>query len=166
LSIPVPPTVPPDAHLIYRRYLSAVVLNSLSHADAAGLHPTDMYALNILALDAPLTAGALAERTGLTTGATTRLIDRLEQGGYVRRVPDPGDRRRILIEVVDDAMFDADDLFGPARRRVGEVFARFDAGQLAVLFDYFEQAASAFLQATQEAREIRQNAAKRPRQQR
>jgi DNA-binding MarR family transcriptional regulator len=148
VSIPVPS----DAHAVYRRYLSAVVLNSLAHAEAAGLHPTDLYALNLLALDAPLTAGVLAERTGLTSGATTRLIDRLERRGHVRRVVDPGDRRRILIDVVPPAEAGADDVFGPARRRIAEVFAGFTAEQVEVLFAYFDRAATAFQEATEETR--------------
>jgi DNA-binding Lrp family transcriptional regulator len=149
VSIPVPP----DAHAVYRRYLSAVVLNSLTHADAAGLHPTDLYALNILELSGSMTAGALAEQTGLTTGATTRLIDRLEQHGHVRRVADSADRRRILIKAVPDPTFDAGDTFGPARRRLAEVFARYNAEQLKILFDYFEHAAAAFQKATEETRQ-------------
>jgi DNA-binding MarR family transcriptional regulator len=149
VSIPVPP----DAHAVYRRYLSAVVLNSLAHADAAGLHPTDLYALNILELSGSLTAGALAEQAGLTTGATTRLIDRLEQHGHVHRVADPADRRRILVEAVRNPTSDADDTFGPARRRLAEVFARYSADQLKILFDYFEQASAAFQKATEETRQ-------------
>lgn len=149
MSIPMPP----DAHAVYRRYLSAVVLNSLAHADMAGLHPTDLYALNTLELSGSLTAGALAEQTGLTTGATTRLIDRLERGGYVRRVADPTDRRRIVIEAVPDRTFDADDIFGPARRRLAEVFASYNADQLKILLDYFERAAAAFQKATEESRQ-------------
>ena len=46
----------------------------------------------------PITAGELAERTGLTTGAITGVIDRLEKAGFVRRVKDPDDRRRVIIE--------------------------------------------------------------------
>jgi DNA-binding MarR family transcriptional regulator len=149
VSIPAPP----DAHAVYRRYLSAVVLKSLAHADAAGLHPTDLYALNILELSGSLTAGALAEQTGLTTGAATRLIDRLEQHGHVRRVADPTDRRRILVETVADATSDSDDTFGPARRRLAEVFARYSPDQLKILFDYFEHASAAFQKATEETRQ-------------
>jgi DNA-binding MarR family transcriptional regulator len=145
--------VPLDAHAVYRRYIGSVVLNSLAYADAVGLHPTDLYALNVLELSGPLTAGALAQQIGLTTGATTRLIDRLEQRGHARRVTDSADRRRILIEVVAELTFDADDTFAPARRRLAEVFARYDADQLKILFDYFERAAAAFQKATEETRQ-------------
>lgn len=77
-----------------------------SHALAArvGLNPTDLEALEILLRDGPLPAGRLAEVTGLTTGAITGVVDRLERKGYVRRRPDPGDRRRVMIEVEHPAV--------------------------------------------------------------
>ena len=146
------PTTPRDAQATFRRYLSAVVLNSLAHAEAIGLHPTDLYALNLLELDAPLSAGALADRTGLSTGATTRLVDRLEKAGHVRRTPDPSDRRRILIDVADDGPLATDESFAVSRRRVGEVLAQFDEREREVLLTYFERAAVAFQEATDEVR--------------
>ncbi len=62
------PSVRQDPGAVYRRYLSAVVLHGQAAAEAVGLNPTDLYALNLLALSGPLTSGELAERTGLTTG--------------------------------------------------------------------------------------------------
>ena len=61
-----------------------------------GLSESDVEALEVLLDSGAATAGRLSELMGLTTGAVTRVIDRLEQAGYVRRVPDPGDRRRVL----------------------------------------------------------------------
>lgn len=153
--MPVP--VPPDAHAVYRRYLSAVILNSLAHADVAGLHPTDLYALNVLELNGMMTAGELAEQTGLTTGATTRLVDRLVHGGYVRRTIDTADRRRIIIEAIPDPDFASADTFAPARRRVAEVFARYDADQIEILLDYFRHATAALQAATNETRRSARN---------
>lgn len=65
---------------IFRRYESAVVLHAQAGAKAVGLGATDLYALNILELNGSMTPGELGTRTGLTTGPTTRLIDRLEAG--------------------------------------------------------------------------------------
>src|SRR6266545_2986227 len=96
LLIAVP--TPPDASRAYRRYLSAVLLHGHASAKACDLHATDLYALNILELAGPMTPGELGTRTGLTTGPTTRLVDRLEAAGYVRRAPDPGDRRKVIVE--------------------------------------------------------------------
>ena len=82
----------------YRRYLASLVLFHLAAADTAGLGPTDYQASSILDLDGPMPAGELATRLGLSTSATTRLIDRMERSGYVRRIRDAEDRRRVLVE--------------------------------------------------------------------
>src|SRR5258705_12966916 len=65
-----------------------------------GLSESDIETLEALIDMGATTAGRLAELTGLTSGAVTRVIDRLEQSGYVPRVADPADRRRGIVEVV------------------------------------------------------------------
>ncbi len=67
-----------------------------------GLSESDIETLEQLIDMGATSAGKLSEITGLTTGAVTRVIDRLEQAGYVRRVPDPTDRRRVIVEVVPE----------------------------------------------------------------
>ena len=67
-----------------------------------GLSESDIETLEALIDMGATTAGRLSELTGLTSGAVTRVIDRLEQAGYVRRVPDPADRRRVIVEVVPE----------------------------------------------------------------
>ncbi|NUP67561.1 MAG: MarR family transcriptional regulator [Nonomuraea sp.] len=126
-----------------------MVINSLAAAEAAGLNTTDYYALNLLDLSGPLTSGELAVRTGLTTGATTRLIDRLEKGGFVRRAPDPGDRRKVIVEAVA-APEGLDDVLLGTRRRLAELFEGYSGSERATLFDYFTRAASAYRDATDE----------------
>lgn len=71
-------------------------------AEQFGLSATDSRALSILDQTGPISAGELARRTGLTTGAVTGIMDRLEQGGWVRREADPGDRRKVIIHPVRD----------------------------------------------------------------
>src|SRR5881296_3860142 len=66
------------------------------------LSESDIETLEALIDMGAATAGRLAELTGLTSGAVTRVIDRLEQAGYVRRVTDPADRRRVVVEVVPE----------------------------------------------------------------
>jgi DNA-binding MarR family transcriptional regulator len=75
-------------------------------ADRLGLHSTDWGCVLLLdeALPEPLTAGQLAELTGLTTGAVTGVLDRLESAGFVRRERDAGDRRRVIVRLVPEAM--------------------------------------------------------------
>ncbi|MGK5551941.1 MarR family winged helix-turn-helix transcriptional regulator [Actinomadura kijaniata] len=142
-----------ERHEIFRDYLDAVGLHALAGAEAAGLQASEWYAMSQISLAGGLTPGELSARTGLTTGATTRLIDRLERAGRVRRVADPGDRRRVVVEPAPDAPdVDIDAIVGPARRRVGEVLERYTPEQREVLFDYFRRAAPAFREATEEIR--------------
>ncbi|NUW43431.1 MarR family transcriptional regulator [Nonomuraea rhodomycinica] len=141
----------PDAGAVYRRYLSAVLLHGQASARACDLGATDLYALNILELHGAMTPGELGERTGLTTGPTTRLIDRLEQAGYVRRSPSPDDRRKVIVEVVGKPAR-LDEVMAPARERVGEILRGYTPEQLDVLFDYFGRAATAYQEATDDLR--------------
>ncbi|MBL1094326.1 MarR family winged helix-turn-helix transcriptional regulator [Streptomyces sp. NPDC001739] len=86
-----------------RRYLASYVLFNQALADHLGLHPTDVQCLSLLTAEpGPLTVKQIAEMTGLTTGSATRLVDRLERGGYVARTPDQQDRRRVLVTPVPD----------------------------------------------------------------
>jgi DNA-binding MarR family transcriptional regulator len=67
-------------------------------ADVLGLYITDHKSFDFIHRFGSMPAGKLAELTGLTTGAVTGIIDRLEKAGYVKRTNDPKDRRRIIIE--------------------------------------------------------------------
>lgn len=88
-----------------RRYLASYVLFNQAIADHLGLHPTDVQFLSLLsAAPAPPTVREVADMTGLTTGSATRLVDRLERGGYVKRTPDQEDRRRVLVTPVPDRL--------------------------------------------------------------
>ncbi len=138
--------------VIFRQYLDAVGLQGLASAEAAGLHTSEWYALSLIAFHGTLSSGELATRTGLTTGATTRLIDRLERAGLARRTADPDDRRRVIVEPVPDALGRIEEVVGPARRHVAEVLAHYTPEQRALLFDYFARAAPAFRAATEEIR--------------
>ncbi len=73
-------------------------------AGRAGLSATDLDALEHLEAEGQLTQRELGERLSLTSGAITMLVDRLEQGGWVRRGPHPTDRRYILVELAPQAL--------------------------------------------------------------
>jgi DNA-binding MarR family transcriptional regulator len=139
----------PCANGPFRDFVTGLMLNSQLGADAAGLGPTDVYTLNLLATVGPLTAGQLADRTGLTTGAVTRLIDRLERAGHVRRLPDPVDRRRVHVAIEPDqgTVFDA--LLQPVCHRLDEIFESLSAEQRDVLATFFARAAPALREAAE-----------------
>lgn len=101
-----------------------------------GLNRTDLRCLDWLSGGA-LPTGQLSRATGLSSAATTKLVDRLEQKGFVRRVADPGDRRRVLVEMTPDAAERASDVYGPLVDEGNELLRRYDLDQLAMLRDYF-----------------------------
>lgn len=107
-----------------------------------GLSESDIEALEVLIDTGAATAGRLSELMGLTTGAVTRVIDRLEQAGYVRRVPDPTDRRRVIVEVVPEKVAAVE----ATMARVGEASApemgHYSEAELAVINDFLTRMAA------------------------
>src|SRR4051812_22058454 len=106
-------------------------------AEHLGVNRTDMHCLNIIENSGGLTAGELAAEAGLSTGAVTGVIDRLERAGYARRIPDPADRRRVKVEVTKSFYAEADRIWGPLKAdwesTLGE---RFTAEQLERAIDF------------------------------
>ncbi len=77
---------------------TAMVMYVDAVADQIGINVTDLNCLDLLGREGRLTAGRMAELTGLTTGAITAVIDRLEAAGYATRSRDDDDRRRVYVE--------------------------------------------------------------------
>ena len=75
-----------------------------------GVNRTDARCLDVLDQRGSMSAGDLARESRLTTGAITAVIDRLERAGLARRVPDPADRRRVLVELTEKAYVTANEL--------------------------------------------------------
>ena len=88
-----------ELHLEMRRMSAQGVLLSSAVAEHAGISSSDLECLDYIVMAAPeaITAGQLAASTGLTTGAITGLIDRLEKAGFVRREHDREDRRKVRV---------------------------------------------------------------------
>jgi DNA-binding MarR family transcriptional regulator len=123
-----------------RKVSAQSVLLSDTVARLVGLHSTDLECLDLLYLSGPATAGRLSAHTGLTTGATTAVIDRLERSGWVRRTRDPRDRRRVLVEALPAGIRRIE----PYYQRLGEAMSglhgRYDDRQLALVMEYLTQA--------------------------
>ena len=119
-----------------RRVASQLVLLSDTVAHCVGLHPTDLQCLDLLRLAGPTTASTLASRVGLTTGAMTAVIDRLERAGLVRRERVREDRRRVLVHVVEARVKPIVRLYQPLGRRVAAVDAGFSNDQLGIILAY------------------------------
>ncbi len=82
-------------------------------ADYLGLNRTDTRCLDIVERLDGVSAGRLAAEAGLSTGAVTTVLDRLERAGFARRVQDPGDRRRVLVELTPAARRQLQELYAP-----------------------------------------------------
>lgn len=82
-------------------------------ARAMGVNRTDSRVIDVVQQRHRVAAGELARETALTTGAVTAVIDRMEKKGYLRRLTDPGDRRRVIVEMTELADERADHLYGP-----------------------------------------------------
>ncbi len=101
-----------------------------------GLSESDIETLEALIEMGASTAGRLADLTGLTSGAVTRVIDRLEQSGYVRRVPDPADRRRVIVEVVPDKVTAIQETLDRVGAASAEEIGRYTDAQLALITEF------------------------------
>jgi DNA-binding MarR family transcriptional regulator len=114
------------------------VLLSEIIADKVGLAPSDLETMGFLEDAGPMTAGRLAELTGLTTGAVTHMIDRLERARYVRRRSDPADRRRVLVELVPGRAKEFERFYGPMARGATEFLGRYSDAELALIAELLE----------------------------
>ena len=100
-------------------------------AERLGVNRTDLHCLNTIENSGGLTAGQLAAQAGLTTGAVTGVIDRLERAGFARRAADPADRRRVKLEVTPKFYARADKIWGPVKADWESALSgRFTAEQL------------------------------------
>jgi DNA-binding MarR family transcriptional regulator len=84
---------------VFRAYQTSNDNFDQAIADHLGMNRTDMRCVDLIDQAGGMTAGELAKAAGLTSGAVTAVIDRLEKAGMAARVPDPADRRRVRIEV-------------------------------------------------------------------
>src|ERR1700749_3198181 len=98
--VPAPVTIADRVVLEIRKFLAAGIFFNAQAAEKAGLGLTDMQMLHMLQLYGSSTPSLLAKWTGLSSGGVTVPLDRLEKGGYVRRGPNPEDRRSLLISLV------------------------------------------------------------------
>jgi DNA-binding MarR family transcriptional regulator len=131
-----------------REMSTETILFHQAVADVLGLHITDHKCLDIIYRFGAMPAGRLAELTGLTTGAVTGIIDRLEKAGYVRRANDPKDRRRTIVEPTRNKKLEKklETIFTPLGERMHTLMSSYSDSELAFLLD----ATTEFLEQTRE----------------
>ena len=116
-----------------RTYQTAVDRFDEVVTNLLGINRTDGRCLDILEQRGPLTAGELARACGLTTGAMTTLLDRLERLGYLRRVPHPTDRRRVMVELTAKSRRYIEQVYMPVGREGRELLNCLSDSQLELI---------------------------------
>ena len=122
-----------------RRNSDATVLFHATLARGLGLNPTDYKAMSVLERLGPLSAGDIAAHTGLAAASVTNLVDRLEEKGFVRRVDDPADRRRVLVAPVAEKLARARPLFRSTQRSLERLYERYSEAGLEAIGDFLER---------------------------
>jgi len=107
-------------------------------AQQLGIAQTDLLCLHVLNRAGASTAGALSAQLGRTTGAVTHMIDRLEAAGYVRRRPDPQDRRRVLVEALTPGLERIASFYDGMDVRSRRLMATFSGDQLAAIHAFLQ----------------------------
>ncbi len=121
----------------FREMSTETIMFHQAIANVLGLHITDHKCLDLIYRFGAMPAGRLAELTGLTTGAVTGIIDRLEKAGYVRRTDDPKDRRRTIVEPTRNKRLERklELIFIPLHERMYKLLSSYSESELAFLLD-------------------------------
>jgi DNA-binding MarR family transcriptional regulator len=140
-----------------RREMSTeTIMFHQSVADVLGLHITDHKCLDLIRQYGAMPAGRIAELTGLTTGAVTGIIDRLEKAGYVRRANDPKDRRRTIVEPIRNKKLERkiEAIFIPFHEKMHKLLSSYSDGELDFLLDVLTKSIE---QTREESKKLRTN---------
>jgi DNA-binding MarR family transcriptional regulator len=125
--------------LALRRSSAAGVLHGQTIARRVGVNSTDLECLDLILMGGPSTAGEIARHTGLTSGAVTGLIDRLERLGLVERTADAVDRRKVLVRVREDKIGPIAAFYAPLEKAMQGLLASYSKEELKVLIDFSER---------------------------
>lgn len=120
-------------------YISSAVRYQIAVADQLRMPVSDVHAIGALLEFGPIGVRRLAELMGMTTGATTRLVDRLERHGYVFRDPDPHDRRRVVLRVAPERIAEIARYYEPMGQRWHEQIQGYSTEQLRFLLEVLRQ---------------------------
>jgi DNA-binding MarR family transcriptional regulator len=143
-----------ELSLEMRRMSAQGVLLSSAVAEHVGISSSDLECLDFIVMASPeaITAGQLAAATGLTTGAITGLVDRLEKAGFVRREHDQVDRRKVRVVPVETTIQRLGAYYAPLAQRTEALWAQYTEEQLRIILDFARRSVAV---AAEEAARIR-----------
>ncbi len=143
MKVAAPVTLADRIVLEIRKFIAAAIFFNTQAAEKVGLGLTDMQMVHMLALYGPSTPSRLAGWTGLSTGGVTVALDRLEKAGYVRREPNPADRRSLLITLVPARMRKLTAMYEGVESETRSLIARLPASDLEAVVRFFDVLAGA-----------------------
>lgn len=120
---------------------TATVRLNLAVANQLGLPLTDVQCIGLIA-EGPATPTLLAARLGLTTGATTKVLDRLERGGYAQRAADPADRRRVTVTATPEGLARLAVPYAPIAEAFAHVFDTYTDDELATVLRFMRESSA------------------------
>ncbi|MBT2447866.1 MarR family transcriptional regulator [Streptomyces sp. ISL-43] len=115
-----------------------------------GLNPTDMKCVDLARSETRLTAGRLAEITGMSTSATTAVLDRMERAGFIERVRDPEDRRRVIVVSTGRREQEVAEAFLPLKDAMRSLLESYDDAQLELIGEFTSRVNSLLREVTRE----------------
>ena len=147
-------SIEPIVEAVGFRLSTATVLFHAAVAERLGINVTDVKCFSLVQQRGPMTAGELAEQTGLTTGAITGVVDRLEKAGLVRRVRDTTDRRRVILQVPHNPALEQtlQQLYGPMGSAITHLVESYDEAERATILEFLTKATDILEDATRDLR--------------
>ncbi len=121
-----------------RKFIAAAIFSNAQAAEKVGLGLTDMQMIHILHLYGPSTPGRLAAGTGLSSGGVTVALDRLERAGYVRRRPNPSDRRSLLVTLIPSRLVKLAELYEGVESETRRLLTTLPQHDLKAVIRFFE----------------------------
>lgn len=142
-----------EIHAIERRLSTVTILFHQAIAEKAGISGADHKYLDLIVRHGSMTAGKMAELSGLTTGAVTGVIDRLEKEGLVKRERDKEDRRKVVVILQKEkAMKQIGQYFQSTATSLEKLYETFSPGELLTIKKYLELTGQFFEEQLKELR--------------
>jgi MarR family transcriptional regulator, organic hydroperoxide resistance regulator len=149
-QVPAPVTTADRVVFEIRKFLAAGIFFNARAAERTGISLTDMQLVHILQLYGPATPGKLAASTGLSSGGVTVALDRLERAGFVRREPNPADRRSVLVRIVPAKLRKLAGLYEGVESQTRHLLATLPERDLEAVVRFFETLGAARLEGAAE----------------
>jgi DNA-binding MarR family transcriptional regulator len=137
-TVPAPVTPADRIVLEIRKFIAAAIFFNAQTAEKVGLGLTDMQTIHMLQLYGPSTPSRLAAATGLSSGGVTVALDRLEKAGYIRRQPNPADRRSLLVTLVPSSLAKLAGLYEAVEAETRRLLATLPRRDLDAVIRFFE----------------------------